>query len=219
MMQLKQGAEVYTADGEKVGSVDRIVIEPDTKEVTHLVVEKGFLFREDKVLPMSLVGPATKDRVTLREDADDLDRLPDFQAAHYVRADRDTQLTSVSEHQAPPVYWYPPLGFWNEAGGYLGYSGPNYVLKTEQNTPEDTVALEKGARVIANDGQHIGDIERIFTEPDTDRATHLLISEGLLLKKKTLVPTKWISIIMKDTVHLSVDSDLVESLPKYPPRG
>ncbi len=31
MMQFKQGAEVYTADGEKVGSVDRIVIEPDTK--------------------------------------------------------------------------------------------------------------------------------------------------------------------------------------------
>ncbi len=187
--------------------------------MTRLVVEKGFLFTEDKVLPISLVGPATEDRVTLREDADDLEKLPDFQAAHYVRADRETQRTSVSEHQAPPVYWYPPIGFWQEAGGYLGYFGPDYVVKTEKNIPEYTVALEEGAKVIASDGEHVGDIERIFTDPNADRATHLLISEGLLLKQKTLVPTKWISIIMKDAVHLSVDSDLVESLPEYQPRG
>lgn len=90
-MQFTEGAKVFTADGERVGAIDRVVLKPDTKEVTHLVVQKGFLFTEDKVVPMSLVGPATEDRVTLREDAGDLQALPDFEESHHVPLDRGRQ--------------------------------------------------------------------------------------------------------------------------------
>jgi uncharacterized protein YrrD len=73
--------------------------------------------------------------------------------------------------------------------------------------------------VIGRDGKHIGDIERVFTDPLVDRATHLLISEGLFLKEKKLIPAMWITNILEDAVHLSVDSDCVESLPEYQSEG
>ena len=48
-----------------------------------------------------------------------------------------------------------------------------------------------------------------------DRATHLLISEGLILKDKKLIPTRWMTNVLEKEVHLSVESDFVESLPEY----
>jgi uncharacterized protein YrrD len=217
-MQFTEGAKVVTADGERVGTIDRVILKPDTKEVTHLVVQKGFLFTEDKVVPMSLVGPATEERVTLREDAGDLEKLPDFQEAHYVPADRGKRPTSA-EDRARSLYWYPPSGAWWEIGGYANYAKPAYVVETKKNIPEGTVAVQEGAKVIGSDGEHIGDIERIFTDPLEDRATHLLIAEGLILKEKRLIPTGWMSTVLEDEVHLSVDSQFVESLPEYQPQG
>ena len=219
-MQFKEGAKVFTADGERVGTIDRVVLEPDTMEVTHLVVRKGFLFTEDKVVPMSLVGPAMEDQVTLREDAGDLERLPDFQESHYVpvvptRPRPGPKPAQRSAHAARPLYLYPPLGTWWTAAEYGDYDRPRYVAKTEKGIPEDTVALEQGAKVMGRDGEHIGDVERIFTDPLEDRATHLLVSEGLILKDKKLIPTGWMSTVREDEVHLSVSSDLVERLPEY----
>ena len=219
-MQFKEGAKVFTADGKRVGTVDRVVLNPDTKETTHLAVQKGFLFTKDKVVPMSLVGPAKEDRVALREDAGDLERLPDFEESHYVPVDparqgRGPKPVPGSANWARSLYRYPPLGAWWTTGGYAGYAKPQYVAKTERNIPEGTVALEEGAKVISSDGEHVGDIERIFTDPLEERATHLLISEGLILKDEKLIPTGWMTHVFEDEVHLSVDSDFVESLPEY----
>jgi uncharacterized protein YrrD len=219
-MQFTEGAKVFTADGERVGTIDRVVLEPDTKEVTHLVVQKGFLLTEDKVVPMSLVGPAMEDEVTLREDAGDLEKLPDFEETHYVpvgpaHPGPGPKPARGSVHWARPLYLYPPIGAWWTASGYADYAKPQYVVKTEENIPKGTVALEEGAKVIGSDGEQVGDVERIFTDPLEDRATHLLVSEGLILKDKKLIPTSWMSTVHEDEVHLLVGSDLVESLPEY----
>ena len=58
-MEIKRNAKVTTADGKDVGRVDRVVIDPQSKEVSHLVIRQGFLFTEDKVVPIDLVSAAT----------------------------------------------------------------------------------------------------------------------------------------------------------------
>jgi uncharacterized protein YrrD len=218
-MQFREGASVYTADGERVGSIQRVVIEPGTKEVTHLVVEKGLLFTEDKIVPMSLVGPATADRVTLREDAGALERLPDFEESHFLSTEPGTQQPEPGPEQTAlgigSIYWYPPVETSWPSGTYDRGTHPKYVKRTVQNIPEGTVALEEGSRVISNDEEHVGDIERIFTDALEDKVTHILISQGLILKEKKLVPVTWISKIGEEEVHLSVSSQFIENIPEY----
>jgi uncharacterized protein YrrD len=219
-MQFANGAKVFTADGERVGTIDRVVLDPDTREVTHLVVKKGLLFKEDKVVPISLVGPATEDKVTLRGDAGDWEKLPGFEEAHYVpvrpaRPRLGHEPAPDATRWARPILWYPPVGTWWVTGAYADYGRPRYVAKTKKNIPEGTVALEEGAKVMSSDGEQVGNIERVITDPLEDRATHLLVSEGLILKEKKLIPTAWMSSVVEDGVRLSVDSDLVESLPEY----
>lgn len=209
-MQFKVGTKVFTADGKQIGTVDRIVIEPATNEVTHLVVQEGFLFIERKVVPMSLVGPAREDQVILRKREDALEEFPDFQESHFVSAERGLPSMPVRNKRVRTLYWYPPLGL---STGLAGPPAPRFVVKTE-NIPEGTVALEEGVNVICSDGEHVGEVERIFTDSQ-NQATHLLISEGLFLKEKKLIPVGWIANVFEHEIRLSVDSTLVENLPEY----
>jgi uncharacterized protein YrrD len=209
-MHFEQGAQVFTADGERVGTIDRIVIEPDTREVTHLVIQKGFLFTKDKVIPISLVKSAVEDRVTLHENAGSLEEFPDFQESHYISTEVGHLPRHATRERIKTVYWYPPIG---GIDGYV-YNMQNDVVETK-NIPEETVAIAEGANVISNDGEHVGEVERIFTDTPDERVTHLLISEGIFLKKKKLIPTRWVTNVFEHEIHISVDSDLVEQLPEY----
>jgi len=40
-MQFRENADVFTPAGEKIGRLDRVVIDPGSFEVTHIVTQKG----------------------------------------------------------------------------------------------------------------------------------------------------------------------------------
>jgi uncharacterized protein YrrD len=235
-MQLQSGAKVETASGDTVGHLDRVVIDPRTKEITHLVVRKGLLFRTDKVISMDFIAVTDSDRVVLRDNTPDLDRLPDYEETHYVAADErawiergdagpgvGSSILGTSDvppgGAAPPVFWYPPA-----ITGYPGFHGMTAVtqaepglttVETERNIPDHTVALKEGARVKSIDGQHVGDLARLFVDPESGRATHFLISQGLLLRTQKVVPVAWVLDVGEDTVQLAVSSELLQSLSDY----
>jgi uncharacterized protein YrrD len=212
-MIIGKNATVFTMDEEKVGRIDRVVIDPRTREVTHVVVRQGFLFTEDKVLPISLVASAEDDRVVLREDAQNLEALPRFETVHYVPLD-EAELGRIGPLVAgpDPLYGYPPYGV---PYGSLPVVSPVLVPETERHVPEGEVALREGADVISADGEHVGDVEQVLTDPQADRATHFVISQGLLLKQKKLIPTTWVSRFGEESVHLGVGEKLIDSLPEY----
>ena len=216
-MQFKENANVYTLDNKKVGEVERVVLDPQTKEITHLVVRKGFLFTEDKVVPINMVGSTAKDRITLKR-TEDLESLPDFEEEQYVKVTSVDPGYPYKEGNARPYYWYPAPGFvWWGTQPLPIQARPDYVIETWRNIPEGTVALKEGADVVTVDNKHVGDVERIFATPKRERATHLLISKGLFLKEKKVVPTTWINQVTEDQVYLSVSSDFIDRLPEYTP--
>ena len=214
-MELKEGTSVFAASGEEVGKINRFVLDPTTNEVTHLVVQKGWLLPEDKVLPISTVSSATDERVVLNQ-VEDLDQLPVFEVTHFVElTDEDAYPTDASAYRhAPAYYWYPPAG-------YVGYPelGPGYYglqpVETTPNIPAGTVPLKEGANVMSSDGEHVGDVERLIVDSDTNQATHFLISEGLFFKERKLVPAHWVRSVEEDQVQLSVPSRVLERLPAY----
>lgn len=90
-MQFKKNAPVYTADDQQVGAIDRVVLDPQTNEVGHIVIRQGWLFTEDKVAPIELVETATEERVQLRSDVKNLDALPQFEEFSYIPYAADTE--------------------------------------------------------------------------------------------------------------------------------
>lgn len=216
-MHFKEGAAVYTADHQKAGTIDRVVLDPQTKEVTHLVIYKGFLFTEHKLVPIDLVETTMEDRVLLRNRAKALE-LPEFEKTHYVSpVTEDTYAKDPNDYKYQ-VYWYPQAGtvwWYHPAAPILGVPPLPYATETEKNIPEGTVALNEGAKVMSVDDEHVGDVERVFVDPESDRATHFVISQGLLLKERKAVPTLWVRSMGEEQVQLGVDSSFIDQLPEY----
>lgn len=217
-MQFKQGTEIYLENGKKVGQISRVVIDPKSKKVTHLVVEKGFLIPEDHVVPIEAVGSAGEDRVVLTGDLSIQDLAP-FEVTHYVDVDRDEWSAGgdvPAGSFAPSFYWYPPVG---TIGGVaypapaLGAATP--ATETHRTIPEDTVPLNEGADVVSRDGRPIGSVEQVFSDPQTNRITHFVISQGLLFKDRKMVSVSWVDTIDEDRIYLSVGAHTLERLPAY----
>jgi len=211
MIRLLKDAEIFSSVGEKIGKLDRVVLDPETKEVSHIVAKQGLFFSTSKVIPISYVNLDGK-RITLTKNEMELDDLPDFTETSYIRMDTP----GASEENAATLFFYPPRhAAWWSTGGRLSYPKPRYVLKTEAAIPDETVALEEGATVVDKDGEDIGEIERVIVTESDKRASHIVVSRGLLSKEHKLIPTLWITEVAEDKVYLSIDSDMFERLPEH----
>lgn len=216
-MQFKQDAKVLSWKGEQVGSIDRVVVDPETNQITHVVIKKGWLFSEDKVVPINHVIRATEDAVRIKISDDQLDNLPDFIETEYVILEDNEAIQSYKEGMARPVFWYPPAGGTAWFGSYAhgGYLLPVYVKKTTINIPAGAITIKEGAKVLSRDDQDVGEVESIITDPDTEQVTHLLITRGFISKERKMIPSIWIGMVIDDDVHLTVKAEIIERLPEY----
>lgn len=212
-MRFKDGTSVVTADDHKVGEVARVVIDPQTREVTHIIVRQGFLFTEDSIVPVELIVSAQADEVRLRDTKDNLPELQALVEQHFVPID---ELDDDAEFgAAPPIISYPPVGgpWWG--AGYMTYMPPAVVVESEPNLPEGSLLLNQGARVTSADGEHVGDIDEVIADSQSGEVTHFVVAAGLFFKERKLIPTGWIQKARTDEVVLSVRAQVLEGLPDY----
>lgn len=204
-MQYNQGASVVTVDEKEAGHLERVVIDPASNEITHLVIQQGLLQKKDKVVPIAAVTIGREGQLTVHIKSDELALLPDFEEEQYRLADEGGQGdVPVADNVRPPYRGGSP--------GFADYS-PRYVEETHLNIPDNTVALKQGAKVIARENKVVGRVSRILTSTPTDRVTHFLIEKGLLVKEHRLIPVKWVNRLTDDEVNLTVDVSAVERLP------
>ncbi len=204
-MQFKQGASIMTWDGKEAGHIDRVVIDPKTNEVTHLVIRRGLLQKVDKVVPVTAVTSGRGGVLTLHLDSDKWGFLPDFAEERYILVDEGQGGGTPSA-----LFSYPP--YPGGVPGMVNYS-PKYVAETHLNIPDKTVALKEGAKVITRDHKEVGHVAQILVSTPDDQVTHFLIAKGLLVKEQRLIPVDWVERLAEDEVYLAIDSSMVERLP------
>mgnify|MGYP006302614913 CR=1 FL=1 len=216
-MQFREKAEVLTSEGEKAGRLIRLVVDPRAKELTHLVLQKGLLFTEDKVVPLQYVDFTADDQIVLKKGAGDPEQLPPFEEINFTPLGDRAAPAGLATSGIPSMTWYYPWAgsAWWHAEDFSAFAKPQYAVSSVRNIPEDTVPLEEGGRVISADEVHVGDIERLYADPEENRVTHLLVSRGLIIKEKKLIPSFWIDTVVEDEVQLTVESTIVDNLPDY----
>lgn len=232
-MQFKQGISVRTSEGKAIGQLDRVVVDPRTKEVNYIVVKQGVFFTSDKVVPLTMVARADDAGIVLREDAGNLDDLPEFEERYYVPVEdagaapgAPATTAGAGIAAAPSLYPYPPVVGGEMAGmgnvntqatlGALTIQQP-VVERTERAIPDDNVAIRAGARVVSLDDQHVGSAEQVLTGEYADQVTHFIIAQGVLFKDRKLIPIGWVAQIGEDEVRLAVDAAFLSRLPSYNP--
>ncbi len=75
------GAEVICPDG-AVGQLEMLGVRPQSDEVTHLIVRRGFLFQRDLIVPAEWVAGVEADSnvIQLKAPLSDVVNLPEYEA-------------------------------------------------------------------------------------------------------------------------------------------
>src|SRR5574341_803597 len=129
----QKNADVLNASGKQIGSLVRVVLHPETKIITDIVVQGGTLFRKEyRVLPIDLVAETTENQIVLRNEAQDLQAFPPFEEERTITGN-DTQFSPPTD--VPKVIY----GVGGMVPAVVPSPEDQIVTKMEQNIPEGTV--------------------------------------------------------------------------------
>ena len=214
-IQLQKRATVLAADGRQLGSLERVVLNPESNVVTNVVVRTGNLLKhEEKVVPIELIAETADHQILLREEAGDLEGFPVFEERRLVEEYGGRNRPGSSGSTTPVVN-----GFSVMSAPMVSAHDVRMITHIEQNIPEGTVAMKEGAKVVSADGKLVGVVERVLAEPTAEQITNLLVSKGLLVKNAKLIPIQWVMSMGEDEVRLRVSRESVEDLNDLPIAG
>lgn len=216
-MHFKENARIVTSKLENVGRLDRVVVDPKTEAITHLIVKKGFLFTEDRVISSDDVDTTTEDMVVLKKGASHPDTYPRFEETEYVPMGSLEDFKNQSSQKARKLLWYHRTVLLPGDPGQNPYPAdadkPLFDKKKRRNIPENAVALEEGAAVLDTNGKKLGEIQDIFAEGDDFKVTHILVASGWIKNETKLIPAVWVKDMFEASVRLYLSKATFENLP------
>jgi sporulation protein YlmC with PRC-barrel domain len=202
MMPFRIGADARCTDG-ACGQVSRIIVNPVTREVTHLAVDPKHRHGPGRLVPVDLVD-ATTGQIRLRCTLAEFQTLRPAQEAESVRG-----LDPTGHPHAPnQVHW----SVWMHlARGPGEPETPQQV--TVDSVPSGEVDIRRDLTVCATDGE-IGQVQGLVVEPGGHHVTHVLLQEGHMPgRKEVAIPISAVTKIGTLLIHLSLTKHQVKDLP------
>jgi len=183
--EFAMGATVSCADGPG-GRVSRVIIDPATETVTHLVIEPKHRLGLGRLVPLDLVDTTAGD-LRLRCTVEEFGNLEPAE---------ETELVD---------------DFAGGVSASMGFTSPVPVI-IEDVVPLGEADVERGEPVHALDGE-IGRVQGFLVDPDDHRVTHVLLQEGHLWgRKKVSIPVSAVTGV-ENGIQLSLTKKQVEDLP------
>jgi sporulation protein YlmC with PRC-barrel domain len=181
--------------GRNCGRCTHIVLNPVTKEITHLVVKQRAFPHTERLVPIDLMVESTPRMIRLRCDAPDLDDMDEFVETAFIRSEETHMIDG-------PFLMWP-----------YTYATEEYVRQDHERIPIGELAIRRGAHVEARDGE-VGRVDEFVVDRRSEHITHLVMREGHFGGQRDVtIPVSYIAHIDKDTVYLTIDKASVAALP------
>jgi sporulation protein YlmC with PRC-barrel domain len=188
-MEFAIGATASCSDG-VCGEVSRMIVDPATRSVTHLVIEPKHRRQPGRLVPLDLVGTTTGE-IRLRCTIAEFDQLDPAEETELLEGAGGT--------------------------GALGMSAPMGISHAARTDVQDVVPLYetevgRGEPVHALDGE-IGQVEGFLVDPGDHRVTHVLLREGHLWgRKEVAIPMSAVTGV-ENGIRLNMTKKQIEDLP------
>ena len=204
-MPFRIGADASCTDG-ACGQVSRIIVNPVTREVTHLVVDPKHRHGPGRLVPADLVDATTGQiqlRCTLAEfqtlrPAEETESVPDLDPTGHAHQEARKQY-----RLGLGVVW--PVRDPGEP------KAPQEV--TVDSVPFGEVEVHRELTVCATDGE-IGQVQGLVVERGGHRVTHVLLQEGHMWgRREVAIPIGAVTKIGTLLIHLSLTRRQVKDLP------
>lgn len=189
---LQIGTSVHARDG-GYGTLHKVVVDPHARRVTHMVLDKGGLLEEDRVLPIERIERIDLDAIYLNGTAEELDQYPAYE--------EDVFVEPLADWSALEPYTSADTLFWG--GPYVGVAPPvlpvvEFVLPT--GVPENEVVLRRGSDVIYKE-ELVGSLDHLLFDRKGGTVTYLVV-EAYENGRRVFVPAEWIDELVGGAVTL-----------------
>jgi sporulation protein YlmC with PRC-barrel domain len=207
--QFTIGADANGTDG-PCGTVIRVVVDPTTVSVTHLVVEPKHRTGLGRLVPLDLVGPIdpSSGAIQLRCSVAEFDGLASAEETQFLPGAGGP----IGDYDAADVMAWPYYGL---AGGLVPEMGGGVVPTpiVSETIPLGEVSVRRGESLHATDG-HVGKVQGLVIDGTSRHVTHVLLQEGHLWgKKEVAIPIGAVSKVDDAGIWLTMTKDQVGDLP------
>jgi sporulation protein YlmC with PRC-barrel domain len=191
--QFTIGGRASCTDGH-CGEVRRLIIDPATETVTHLVIQPVHRHEPGRLVPVDLID-TTAGEVRLRCTIAEFGNLESAEEREIVEG--------------------PGAGISGMPGGPpTGIPEPVKIV-VQDFVPEGEIEVSPGDPVHALDGE-IGQVQGFAVDPGDHRVTHVLLREGHLWgRKEVAIPVSAVTGVDAG-IRLSLTKEEVEKLPPMP---
>ncbi len=188
--EFAMGAKTSCVDGPG-GKVSRVIIDPATKTVTHLVIEPKHRLGAGRIVPLDLVDTTAGD-IRLRCTVEEFGRL---------EAAEETELVDDMAGGLGLGSMYPSMGI-----------GSPVQAVVQDVVPLGEADVDRGEPVHALDSE-IGRVQGFLVDPGDHRVTHVLLQEGHLWgRKEVAIPVSAVTKV-ENGIWLNLTKKQVEDLP------
>jgi|1186.fasta_scaffold60845_2 sporulation protein YlmC with PRC-barrel domain len=208
-LTLRIGSPVACTDG-AYGELADLVIAPESRRVTHVVVAPGGHHERARLVEISRL--ATADRgLALDCSREQAEQLPEVQDTAYVRIGEDLpvgegNVAGVQDIVTMPIEDYGTFGV-------AAMDLEDRYLITYDRIPSGEVEVRGRSEIRSSDGKHVGHVDGVVADSG-GTITHLLLEHRHLWGSRTHVriPAGAIEEIEDDLVRLSVPKQDLEKL-------
>lgn len=203
MTEFSMGADASCSDG-PCGKLTRLIVDPQTQAVTHLVIGPKHRGERGRLVPMDRVDD-TAGEIKIGLTRAEFDKLDPAEDQEQLPGDPGGPLYNPDQAQ------FGGPRFTGLAMANLRLNDGSKVALRD-TVPLGEVDVRRGEPVFATDGE-IGKIQGLVIDPSSHHVTHVLLEEGHLWgRKEVAIPIGSITRV-DDVIRLTIDKQQVQDLP------
>jgi sporulation protein YlmC with PRC-barrel domain len=206
---LRAGAPVVSRDGDRLGTLSRVVVQRETLRLTHLVVDAGR--SGERVVPLGVLREAQAGAVRLSMDAAEFRDLSVKYDTRVYAAIGDAQRGRLDVSDVSRFVASIP-----------GEMGPGVMTDVLAKAP-DEVDIARDSPVWRLDPhQKIGEVERVIFDDRSRKISALVVRRGIVFTHDVVLPARYITEVVEalgGIVRVEIGDADLKQLQEYRPAG